>query len=173
MKSNNSQTQVATSEFLSFVKELFSQNDGPTTIRMTITGRSMMPLLRDRTDSVLLTNERVPRKYDIVFFQRTSGEAVLHRIIKIGAEGYQIVGDNELQPEGPIAPSQIVAVVKGFYRDGRYISCRRWWCRLYAVLWCRLLPLRRPLLPLVLKCGRLIKRLERMGTEHEVDYKKI
>lgn len=169
MKNSNNQQQVTTSEFLPFVREIFSQNDGPTSIRMTVTGRSMMPLLRDRTDSVVLTNEFAPKKYDIVFFTRDGGEAVLHRIVKIKPEGYWIVGDNERFCEGPIAPSQIIAVVKGFYRDGRYVPRERLWYRLYTVLWSKLLPLRRQLLKPALLCGKIIKRIERMGTEHEVD----
>ena len=172
MKPSKEKQQVATHEFLPFVRELLSQ-DGAASVRMTVTGRSMMPLLRDRKDSVLLTNERAPRRYDIVLFTRTNGEAVLHRIIKKRTEGFYIIGDNECEPEGPVLPSQIIAVVKGFYRDGRYIACNRRLCRLYAFLWCRLLPLRRPLLPLVLWCGRFVKRFERMGTEHEMDCKKV
>lgn len=172
MKPSTEKQQVATQEFLPFVQELLSQS-GAASVRMTVTGRSMLPILRDRRDSVLLTNERAPQKYDIVLFTRTNGEAVLHRIIKKRADGFYIIGDNECEPEGPVDPSQIIAVVKGFYRDDCFVDCNRRLCRLYAFLWCRLLPLRRPLLPLVLRCGRLVKRFERMGTKHEMDRKKI
>ena len=80
-----------------------------------------------------------------------------------------IVGDNQIALDGPIKPSQIKAVVPGFYRNGRYISCKTWWCRVYAFVWGYGRLFRRLLLPLVRFGGRIVKRMERLETKDEVD----
>lgn len=149
---------------LPFLDELLK--DGKT-IQLTVTGNSMMPLLRNRRDSVFLVSPDAVKTYDIVLFVRESGDAVLHRIVKRTKDGFMIVGDNQLALEGPVKPSQVLAVVSAFCRDGKVFSCRRWWCRLYGFLWGIARPIRRPLLPLVLFAARRIKRIERMNGEAE------
>lgn len=163
MKPNTSCEQVPTEFLLPFLEELL--NEGKS-VNMTVTGNSMMPLLRDRVDSVVLVRPEKIRKFDIVLYVQENGKAILHRIVKCRHAGYMIVGDNQFALDGPIGRNQIKATVPGFYRDGRYISCRTWWCRLYAFVWGYGRIFRRPLLPLVRFLGRIVKRME---IRNEVD----
>lgn len=48
---------------------------------------------------------------DIVLIQRLSGAFVLHRVIKIEEGSFYIVGDAQTKIEGPVFPSQLIAVV--------------------------------------------------------------
>ncbi len=162
MKPEIYQEQVSMQELLPFLDELLK--DGKT-VQLKITGNSMMPLLRNRRDSVMLVAPENVKKYDIVLFVRESGEAILHRIVGCKKEGYIIVGDNQLAMEGPIKPAQVVAKVSAICRDGRIFQSTHWWCRLYGCLWGFLRPVRKPLLPLLLFAARRIKRIEHMNGE--------
>ncbi len=156
MKPEVSQEQVPVELLLPFLQEMLK--DGKT-IKMTVTGNSMMPLLRDRKDSVHLASPESLKKYDIVLYTNQRGEVILHRIVKKTKAGYMIVGDNQIGLDGPIDDPQITAKVVGFDRDGKYFSCRLWWCRFYAFIWARVRPFRRQLLPILYAGGKIMKRI--------------
>ena len=160
MKPDVSHKQIPTEILLPFLKELLQNGKS---VNMTVTGNSMLPLFRDKMDSVLLERPGIIKKFDIVLYVKEDGQAILHRIVKRRKDGYMIVGDNQIQLDGPIAPSQIVAVVTGFYRNKHFFSCTKWWCRLYGFVWGHLRLVRRPLIPLLYSGLRLMKRIERMG----------
>lgn len=88
-------------------------------VEMTVTGNSMKPMLRDRVSSVKLAKPDNLRKGDIVLFLRNDGHYVLHRIINIYEDLYDIVGDNQLFPDRNISEEKIIAKVCEFSRDGR------------------------------------------------------
>lgn len=111
-------------------------------VKLTVTGNSMYPLLRHGVDCVLLTGVGKIKKYDIPLYQRDSGAYVLHRIVKCGKDALYLAGDHEIKMEYPVYPSQIIAVVKGIYRNGTYISCNQFWYRCYAALWVAMIPYR-------------------------------
>ena len=62
-------------------------------VEMTVTGNSMKPMLKDRISSVKLTKPYNLKKGDVVLFLRNDGHYVLHRIINIHEDLYDIVGD--------------------------------------------------------------------------------
>ncbi|MBQ4518496.1 MAG: S24 family peptidase [Clostridia bacterium] len=159
MKPEVGHEQIEMQLLLPFLKEMLAEGRE---IKMTVTGNSMYPLLRDRQDSVLLTTTGQPKKFDIALFVRTNGEAVLHRIVACGDDGFIMLGDNQYEKEGPIGPEQIVAVAKGFYRGTRFIPFETWWCRLYTFIWGNACGMRRVLKPFVIWVGKMIKRAERM-----------
>lgn len=106
----------------------------------------MEPLFYHRRDKVRLvhpTEKRPLKKYDIPLYVRRDGRYILHRIIAVKAEGYVLRGDNQYSREYPVLPSQILGVVKGFWRDGKYISCDSFWYRFYCRLWLYTYPVRR------------------------------
>ncbi len=144
---------------LPFLKEMLAEGK---TIKMTVTGNSMFPLLRDRQDGVLLSAKNQLKKYDVALFLRSNGEAVLHRIVAVKNQEYIMLGDNQYEKEGPIKESQIIAVATGFYRGHHFFTCRTWWYRLYTLIWSRVGLGRKVLKPAVVYCGRLIKRIEGM-----------
>lgn len=110
----------------------------------TSTGTSMLPTLRDRKDQVCIVRAPEPlRKYDLPFYIRDTGQYVLHRIVKVNADGtYTLRGDHQMVNEPGIRPDQIIGQVKGFWRNGRYIACDNPWYRLYCRVWWFLYPAR-------------------------------
>jgi len=105
----------------------------------------MLPLLHHRRDKVCLVKpgEQPLKKYDMPFFLRGDGKYILHRIVAVRSGGYVIVGDNQRVREYPVLPSQVLGVVKGFWRNGRYISCENIWYRVYCRFWVFAYPARR------------------------------
>ena len=57
----------------------------------TIVGDSMMPLLRNRRDTVKIipVSGRL-KKYDLPLYKRPDGKYVLHRIVKVKKDHYEI-----------------------------------------------------------------------------------
>ncbi len=105
---------------------------------ITITGSSMAPLLYHRRDKVCLVpppKHKPLKKYDIPLFVRQDRKYILHRIVGVKAEGYVTRGDNQWDKEYPVLPSQIIGVVKGFWRNGKYFSCDNFWYKVYCRFW--------------------------------------
>lgn len=108
-------------------------------------GTSMYPMLRNRRDSVYLVryDGQGLKKYDLPVYKRIDGTQVLHRCMGKDEYGYIMCGDNQWVLEHGITESQIIAVVKGFYRDEKYIPNENLLYRIYYHLWCSSLRLRR------------------------------
>lgn len=86
-------------------------------------GTSMLPMLRQGTDSVEI--EKAPerlKKYDLPLYRRESGQFVLHRVVGVKKDGYVMRGDNQTVREYGIKSEQILAVVSGFWRGEEYIG---------------------------------------------------
>lgn len=102
-------------EMIPVIKEALN-NGKP--VEMTVTGNSMRPLLKDRISSVKLIKPDNLKKGDIVLFLRNDGHYVLHRIINIHEELYDIVGDNQIIPDRDIPKEKIIAKVVAYSRNG-------------------------------------------------------
>lgn len=105
------------------------------TVRFSPRGTSMLPMLRQGRDQVVLSP--VPgklKKYDLPLYQRQNGQFVLHRVIEAG-QTYTCMGDNQFDPEPGLRHEQMIALVTGFTRDGRQIAVTSWHYRLYCRLW--------------------------------------
>ena len=112
-------------------------------VRLTVTGNSMYPLLHSRRDTVLVSPADSVKKYDITFHKRQDGRYILHRVVGVNRDGtYQIAGDNEVKPEPPVSREQILGVVTEFTRWGKTCHPKgfRYW--LYVRIWCLLMPWR-------------------------------
>lgn len=96
------------------------ESDGE--FRLYPRGTSMMPLIREGIDSVLLVKARDVSKNDMVFYKRENGQFVLHRAVKIKKNSYVMCGDNQFKLEKGIRQENVLAVVKGFYRDELYVD---------------------------------------------------
>ena len=133
--------RVAMSELSPLMKETL-ENGGE--VIFTPTGDSMRPLLRHRRDKVciLKPRENCLKKYDIPLFVRKDGKYVLHRIVAVKADGYVITGDNQYVKEYRVQHSQVIGVVKGIWRDEKYISCEGFWYQAYCRAWVWNYPLR-------------------------------
>lgn len=83
-------------------------------------GTSMMPLLRERIDTVKLIAPNNIRKHDVVLYMRNDKTLVLHRVIRIHKDEFTMCGDNQCILEKHVKRSQIIAVMEGFYRGEEY-----------------------------------------------------
>lgn len=113
-------------ELFTILREAF-ERDPDAVVALTTSGTSMLPMLRDRKDVVYLTKlKRRPKKYDVVLFQRETGEYVLHRVVRVEPDGtYVFCGDNQTVLERIDDPNQLVAIVQSFQRSGVRIDCRK------------------------------------------------
>ena len=102
----------------------------------TTSGVSMMPMLRDRRDTIIVkpATERL-KKYDVALYRR--GESyVLHRVIKVLPDSYIIRGDNCIAKEYGITDDDVLGVLVEFYRKDKHISVNKRSYRMYSALIC-------------------------------------
>ena len=111
-------------------------------VKFSPQGISMLPMLRQGRDSVVLSPppERL-KKYDLPLYIRDNGKYVLHRVIKVG-ETYTCMGDNQFVPEPGLRHDQMIGVVTAFYRDDKEHSVQDISYRLYCRGWHHSRPLR-------------------------------
>lgn len=114
----------------------------------TCKGFSMLPLLREDRDVVLIRKKGAERcrKLDAVLFKRPGvegrGSFVLHRILKVRQDGtYWIVGDNCTTGE-TVREENVLGVMTAVIRDGRTVPVTAFRYRLYLNTWCRFYHLR-------------------------------
>ena len=144
--------KVDTFEYVSVLKELVEEGRE---VSMLISGSSMSPFLCHGRDQVYFkAPDRPLRVGDMVFFQRRSGQYVLHRICKVKDGGYYIVGDAQTAIEGPVSREQIFALVTRVRRKGRILAPGDFWWEFFARVWVRLIPLR----PLLVRAYGLVQR---------------
>lgn len=109
-----------------------------------IKGVSMMPLLRQGIDVAVIEKkgEARCRKYDVPLYRRADGKYVLHRIFEVRENDYVICGDNCTFYEYGITDSDIIGVMSGVIRDGKFISVNDEWYKKYVKRICGIFPLR-------------------------------
>ena len=134
----------------------------------TNTGNSMAPLLRQRSDLLIIDPrpEGRLRRLDVPLYRRDNGQYILHRIIWVRKGDYVICGDNQHHPETGITDRHIFGVLDAIVRDGKTIPVRSTkehphvplWYRFYKHLWCDLFLLRAPIVFIVNRCRRMLRR---------------
>lgn len=115
-------------------------------VTLCVTGYSMLPLWRDRHSNVVLTACRPDelKKKDIPLYRRANGQYVLHRIVKVHPDCFDLAGDAQTYIEKGLPKDSVLAVAKGWYTErGKFVSCSSLRHRLYASVWTVLLPLRK------------------------------
>lgn len=90
-------------------------------------GTSMRPLLRQGRDIVVIKRPQFPLKVgDVPLYKvKSRKELVLHRILKVNNDGSYIIRGDNLYAKEHVAESQIVGVMKAFYREGKYFDCEK------------------------------------------------
>ena len=110
---------------------------------LTVTGSSMLPMLRQHTDSVILAPAKgklLPG--DIALYQDDGGNYILHRVIRVGEGDYLFCGDNQYQAE--IVPqNRVLAVVTEYTKSGKIHKLTEPGCRIYRWLLVRLFGVRK------------------------------
>ncbi len=130
---------VKSKEFFPLIHAVMANGQ---TARITITGRSMYPFLREHLDSVELAHADFTaiKRGDIVLIVRDNDEYVLHRVVRKKKDSFYLVGDGQVSVEGPIRPDQLLARVKKIWRGGREVnsSSVAWCCTSHLWLYCLL-----------------------------------
>ncbi|MDD4211929.1 MAG: S24/S26 family peptidase [Bacilli bacterium] len=79
-------------------------------------GTSMLPLIVEGVHSVKLEKINRPiRKYDIVLYHRDNDQYVLHRVVRVHEDFYDMKGDNQFMIEKNIRKDQVIAIMSGLY----------------------------------------------------------
>lgn len=106
-------------------------------VTFTPKGTSMLPMLRDGQDVVILEKPKGKlHLFDVVFYKRDNGQYVLHRVNNFDSDGcYVMCGDNQFIQEHGIRDDQIIAVMTAFFRKGKSYTTQSLIYRIYFNLW--------------------------------------
>ena len=122
-------------------KEYFEDNE---VLLWHFQGRSMLPLLREGKDTVVLSRA-VPgvryKKYDVILYEPSDcgsrrpgyNSYVLHRIVKVLPDSYVVYGDNTYVRE-VVTDGMIIASLTGIKRGSKSVSLTSFGYRLYVIL---------------------------------------
>ena len=150
-----SQKYVSLEAMMPVIQEALSSGN---TVQFSPRGISMEPMLRQGRDSVTLSPITGPlRKYDIPLYQRSDGAYILHRVVKTGAE-YTCIGDNQFALEKGVKTEQMIGVVTGFTRKGKFCSVTDTGYQIYCRFWHYTRFIRRIFRFLRTRLNKLIKR---------------
>lgn len=144
---------IDTNAYVSVLQDLIA--DGRE-VSLLISGSSMEPFLKHQRDYICFrAPDRELAAGDMVFYRRENGQYIMHRIYRVAEEGYYLVGDNQVEIEGPLDRSQIFALITKVKRNGRWLTPedRSW--KFFARLWPRTIPVRA-------FAGRVQRKLRRM-----------
>lgn len=154
--------QTELSELMPLIQEKLSEGG---TVRFSPMGVSMLPMLRQGVDAVILSP--LPEKlrlFDIPLYQRDDGKYILHRVIKTG-EVYTCIGDNQYTYEHGVRRNQMIGVVSSFIRDEKEIAVTNPLYQTYCWIWFLFRPVRRWLLRMKIMFNRYRRMLARENTE--------
>ena len=113
-------------------------------VSIIVTGSSMNPFLIHQRDTVFFRRpDRPLRRGDIVFYQRDNGQYVLHRIVRVRGDMFDIIGDAQTEIERGVRREQIFALVTKVKRKGKLIRPGDFWWMFFERVWLRMIPLRR------------------------------
>lgn len=133
------------------------------TLTYTCRGISMLPMLRQRRDLIVVRKKGAERckKYDVALYIRPPHDYVLHRVVEVRDQDYVILGDNCLNKEYGIRDEDIIGVLTAFVRNGKTIRMESRGQMLYARIWYFLYPARRFRIVFTVRLKRLAKKLLR------------
>lgn len=127
--------KVPIEELVPIFLEVFKKGGS---VNFTPKGNSMLPMLRDNKDSVVLSQYTGKlKKYDLPLFKyKPQNKYILHRVIGKNKEGHYIMcGDNNDFCEYDVKDEDIVAVVISFKRKGKNYSVNNIIYKCYVRFW--------------------------------------
>ena len=148
--------KVDTAQYVTVLKELVEEGKS---VSMLIAGSSMEPFLCHYRDTIFFEKpKREICKGDMVFYQRESGQYVMHRVCRVKDDGYYMVGDNQTEIEGPLKREQIFALITQVRRKGKMMGPGDFWWEFFAKVWLRLLPVRKPISHLYARLTKFVRK---------------
>lgn len=129
----------------------------------TNVGTSMMPLLRQRRDLMVIEKKGPERLHwlDVPLFKRDNGQYVLHRVMWVRKHDYIICGDNQWYLERGITDDHILGILTQVDRDGKTLDMRSTKMRIYGLCQWLIYPLRAAYLIARSIPGALRRRIQR------------
>lgn len=106
---------IANRDFFDWAEQMLAEGK---TVRFRVRGNSMYPLLRGRTDEVILrprNDGETPRKGEIVLF-RYRGRHILHRVVRIAGNRLEMRGDNVAVHRESCRMEDVVGIVTTVFR---------------------------------------------------------
>lgn len=123
---------ILLSEFSPVIREVVGSGGK---VRITASGDSMNPVIRNKTDVLTLgAVKRELQKNDIVLFIRDNGKPVLHRIIGVDGESFVMRGDSQWLTE-TVRKEQIIAVLESVERNGKIYNYKKYNAVLPLLRW--------------------------------------
>ncbi len=133
--------EIDTRAYISTLRELVREGHE---VNLIISGSSMAPFLIHQRDTIIFGPVKRPLKRgDMVFYERPTGQFVMHRIRKVNEKGLYLIGDAQTETEGPLSPDRVFAIVTQVCRKGKWIDERSKLWRFFATVWLWVIPLRR------------------------------
>lgn len=140
-------------ELISTLREVVLQGNDTS---LLISGSSMAPFLIHHRDTIFFGPVNRPlRRGDMVFYERPTGQFVMHRIRKVRPEGLYLIGDSQTETEGPLNSSNVFAIVKQVRRKGKWLDSNSLTWRFFATFWLSIIPLR----PFFIRCYKWLSFL--------------
>lgn len=129
-------------EHISNIESLLSNGKS---VQLSPDGYSMYPLFVPGRDQAIISpiGGRKLKKGDVVLYRRKASILVLHRIYKIKNNGYFMVGDNQIEVEGPLEREQIKGILTAFIRKGKQVSVSHPIYIVFSRIWLFMRPVRR------------------------------
>lgn len=120
---------------------------------LTVTGNSMRPTLVPWRDQVCLVPVAEPKVGDIIFFRRSNGSYILHRILRKQGSFYIVNGDSQDWTEA-VPAEAVIGVVSRFCRKGKWLDADSPAARAYSLVWRTTRPIRPALIKIKSKIGK-------------------
>ena len=142
---------VDTKEYLDVICGLL--REGRREVSVPVAGSSMSPFLHHGDTVYLDPVEELPKRGDIVLFTRPSGQYILHRVVKVNADGsYIMLGDAQTQRERIESAASIHGIVVSALHKGKLLTPKSFRWRIFATVWQWVVPLR----PFIMKSWKII-----------------
>lgn len=111
---------ITLNEALPFIEDVLASGGS---ISFAPKGKSMLPLIEEGKDSVVLSPlKHKPKKYDLVLYRRGNGQFVLHRIVKAKNGFFVMCGDNQTDYEFDISENDVIGTVTAIVHNGKKIE---------------------------------------------------
>ena len=121
-------------------------------------GVSMLPMLKNRRDSVIISKKTERLKpLDVALYKR-GDDYVLHRVLEVTDWGYIIRGDNCYADER-IPEDWVIGVLTEFYRKDKHVLCTNEKYLRYAKRRIKTYPVRRVFVKIKQKIYGLARRI--------------
>lgn len=139
---------VDTKEYLDMICGLLAE--GNTSVPVPVAGSSMSPFLYHGDMVYLDRPEGKLKKGDIVLYTRPSGQYILHRIVRVNADGsFIMLGDAQTDRERIKSEAQIHGRVTRVLHRGKALGPESLWWKFFATVWIWVWPWRRQIIGLV------------------------